>query len=74
VKLNFSKSGVSTSLGGTGATLNVKSGRKSCATVGLPGTGIGYSENVDLAQKSATRLWAWLAVVIALAIAYKIFL
>lgn len=41
VRLNFSRSGVSTSIGGKGATLNVsKKGART--TVGLPGTGISY--------------------------------
>jgi len=42
VRLNFSKSGVSTSLGGPGASINLgpKGTRQ---TIGLPGTGISYS-------------------------------
>ena len=43
VRLNFSKSGVSTSLGGRGATINI--GPKGTRyTVGLPGTGLSFSE------------------------------
>lgn len=43
VRLNLSKSGVSTSIGGRGATINV--GKKGVrGTVGLPGTGLSYSE------------------------------
>jgi hypothetical protein len=45
VRINLSKSGVSTSLGVPGATVNVKSGRKSRATVGVP-----------VSRKSATGL------------------
>lgn len=42
VRLNFSKSGVSTSVGGRGATVNLsKHGTRT--TVGLPGTGLSYS-------------------------------
>ena len=42
IRLNFSKSGISTSLGGRGASINIgpKGTRK---TVGLPGTGLSYS-------------------------------
>lgn len=42
IRLNISKSGVSTSLGGPGATINIgpKGTRK---TVGLPGSGMSYS-------------------------------
>lgn len=42
LKLNFSKSGISTSIGGRGATINF-SRRGTRTTVGLPGTGISYS-------------------------------
>ncbi len=37
VRLNFSKSGVSTSIGGPGATINI-SKRGTRGTVGIPGT------------------------------------
>lgn len=42
IRLNFSKSGISTSLGGPGASINIgpKGTRK---TVGLPGSGMSYS-------------------------------
>jgi hypothetical protein len=46
VKLNISKSGISTSIGVRGATPNVKNGRKSKVTVGVPGTGISYSSSI----------------------------
>lgn len=42
VKLNLSKSGISTSVGKRGATVNF-SKRGTRATVGLPGTGLSYS-------------------------------
>jgi hypothetical protein len=42
VKVNLSKSGVSTSLGGRGATVNVGSSGKKTLTLGLPGTGLSY--------------------------------
>jgi hypothetical protein len=41
VKLNISKTGVSTSLGGHGATMNIGT-RSRTATVGIPGTGLSY--------------------------------
>ncbi len=44
VRINLSKSGVSTSIGGRGAWLTV--GRRGTrATVGLPGTGLSYTTN-----------------------------
>ena len=47
VSINLSKSGVTTSIGGRGATLNVGGKRGPRVTVGLPGTGISYSENLS---------------------------
>lgn len=45
VRLNFSNRGVSTSLGGSGATVNIgKRGVR--ATAGLPGTGLSYSQQL----------------------------
>jgi hypothetical protein len=41
VKVNLSKTGVSTTLGGKGATLNVGHGKK-MVTLGIPGTGLSY--------------------------------
>jgi hypothetical protein len=46
VRLNFSKSGVSSSIGGPGATINI-SKRGTRGTVGIPGTGVSYSENLS---------------------------
>ncbi len=42
IRLNVSKSGVSTSIGRKGMTINVGRG-KTRTTVGIPGTGISYS-------------------------------
>lgn len=42
VKINLSKSGVSTSLGGHGATVNVGTTGKRTVTLGVPGTGMSY--------------------------------
>jgi hypothetical protein len=41
VKLNVSKTGVSTSLGGHGATVNLGT-RSRSLTLGIPGTGLSY--------------------------------
>jgi hypothetical protein len=45
IKLNLSKSGVSTSIGVKGATVNVKKGRATKTTLGIPGTGISYTSH-----------------------------
>lgn len=52
VKLNFSKSGVSASIGKPGATVNI-SDRGTKTTVGIPGTGISYSENIPSNSRSS---------------------
>lgn len=44
VRLNFSKSSVSTSIGGRGGTVNL-SKRGVRSTVSLPGTGLSWSSN-----------------------------
>jgi len=46
VKLNLSKSGISTSIGVPGATINIGK-RGARGTVGIPGTGVSYSENLS---------------------------
>lgn len=45
VKLNISKSGVSTSLGVNGATVNVKKGRAMKTTLGIPRTEISHTSH-----------------------------
>lgn len=57
VKLNISKSGISTSVGKPGATLNF-SKRGTRATVGIPGSGISYSQKIggkSVRQTSSKR-------------------
>jgi hypothetical protein len=45
VRINLSKSGISTSIGKPGATVNL-SERGARGTVGIPGTGLSYSERL----------------------------
>ncbi len=42
VKINLSKTGVSTSVGGKGATINVGTQGQKMITLGIPGTGLSY--------------------------------
>ena len=73
IKLNFSKSGTSLSLGGRGLTTNIgKKGTRT--TVGLPGTGLSYSSysprknqtpNTSAAPKSGASVWIWVVLVVA---------
>lgn len=51
VKVNFSKSGASLSLGGRGHSMNF-GGRGTRATFGIPGTGLSYSTKVTGHHKS----------------------
>jgi hypothetical protein len=44
IKLNVSKSGVSTSVGVKGAHVTIGGPRGTRATAGLPGTGVSYTE------------------------------
>ncbi len=46
VRINLSKSGISTSIGKPGATINL-SERGVRGTVGIPGTGLSYSERLN---------------------------
>jgi hypothetical protein len=76
VWLNLSKSGVSTSLGGKGLTVNLKGG-KAKTTVSLPGTGLSYSQTAPghaggaAPTGRATGAWLWilLAVLVGLGLA-----
>lgn len=52
VKFNLSKSGVSTSIGASGAWLNFGK-RGTRATVGLPGTGLSYVSQLSGAKPTA---------------------
>src|SRR5262245_58581755 len=45
LRINFSKTGPSVSLGKKGATINLNP-KGTRATVGIPGTGVSYSENI----------------------------
>jgi hypothetical protein len=75
IRVNLSKSGVSTSVGKSGATLNFNS-RGTRATVGLPGSGLSYSEKLPepaggqaepLAQRRVRRA-AWIAWIVFAAV------
>ncbi len=65
VKVNLSKTGVSTSLGGHGATVNVGSTGKKTLTLGIPGTGLSYQ--IPLTWGSLAVLAVGAIVVVGLA-------
>lgn len=67
VYINLSKSGVSASVGGKGATVNVGADGRRMITLGIPGTGLSY--RVPL---SGTIFVGLLVVVAVVAIAYLV--
>jgi len=64
VRVNLSKTGVSGSLGGHGATLNVGHGKEN-VTLGVPGTGLSYRTPATTAL-----IMAIVAVAVVVGIAY----
>lgn len=54
VRLNFSKSGISTSIGGKGITVNLKPGRTR-TTVGIPGTGLSYTASISSSSRARSE-------------------
>lgn len=66
VKVNLSKTGVSTSVGGKGATLNVGHGKRN-VTLGIPGTGLSYRT-----QASSQLVIAAVVVAVVVGIAYLV--
>lgn len=67
VKVNLSKTGVSTSLGGHGATVNIGT-RSRAVTLGIPGTGLSYRMPIN----NGTIVLGIVAVIAVVGIAYLI--
>jgi len=66
LRLNLSRTGISTSFGGKGLTVNVREDQVK-TTVGVPGTGLSYSRSQ---RAGASLFWLVLAAVI---VAFLIF-
>jgi hypothetical protein len=66
VKINLSKTGLSTSVGGKGATFNIGHGKRN-VTLGVPGTGLSYRT-----QASSQLVILGVVVVAIVGIAYLI--
>lgn len=54
--LNLSKTGTSVSVGGPGASINLK-GDKVTGTVGVPGSGLSYRETATVSRGASSRVW-----------------
>lgn len=72
IRLNLSKSGVSTSIGRPGLTVNLKNG-KTTTTVGVPGTGLSYKSSSSAEQGTPSGgglgtllFWALLALIVVM--------
>jgi hypothetical protein len=65
--LNLSKSGVSTSIGRKGLTVNLK-GSKTKTTASIPGTGISYSETSSNAQTTRSGISTWVLFLLIIAL------
>jgi len=50
--LNLSKTGTSFTVGGRGASINIR-GKKVTANAGIPGTGISYRQRIDNQSSTA---------------------
>lgn len=70
VRINLSKTGVSTSIGTRGATVNIR-GDRVRETVGIPGTGLSYTE---LRRGEGAGLSMLLLLVLVAAVIVAIFL
>jgi hypothetical protein len=66
LRLNLSKSGVSASIGERGATVNL-SDQGARSTVGIPGSGLSYSERISAPGKGRSVAgWVILAAVVGI--------
>lgn len=68
VRINLSKTGVSTSVGKPGATVNIGRGR-SRVSIGAPGTGMGYSKDFKYGQLKSGRVLLTIILLLLLGVA-----
>ena len=73
LRLNLSKSGVSTSIGKPGATVNI-SERGTRATVGLPGTGVSYSEKLSGPSTPGQQPAGWIVAIVVAVMLFGVWL
>lgn len=72
IKLNFSKSGVSTSIGKKGATVNLST-KGTRGTVGLPGSGMSYSRYWKGGEGAKKGYYAFLIAALLFYVLYLVF-
>ena len=63
VRVNLSKSGLSTSIGRSGATVNVR-GDRVRGTVGIPGSGLSYQEQARVRDGGGSLVWLALIILV----------
>lgn len=64
IRLNISKSGISTSIGPRGATVNLRGGKRR-VTVGIPGTGLSSTQDISKPEReSSIGVWVLIAFVV----------
>jgi L,D-peptidoglycan transpeptidase YkuD (ErfK/YbiS/YcfS/YnhG family) len=74
---NLSKSGISTSIGGKGITINIKEG-KVRTTASLPGTGISYrttstsTSDESVPTRTGIPGWVWVLVVVFVVVVFNV--
>ena len=68
VSLNFRRSGVSASIGPRGVTVNVSPERAPRATVGLPGTGVSYTQTLSSTTPPGNAIRGLLWIVVAVGV------
>ena len=67
LRLNVSRSGVSASVGGRGAWITLRRGRKPRVTVGAPGTGFSMTQGGGM-QEGGSHVRPWVEVAIIAAV------
>ena len=86
IRLNLSKSGISTSIGTRGAWMTFGRGRRR-TTVGLPGTGLSYTETTrtgttapesapadsEPANTARSTGWGWWLLLLAVFVAWRVY-
>jgi hypothetical protein len=75
---NMSKSGISTSIGGKGLTLNIKDG-KTTTTTSLPDTGLSYrttstsTPDDPAPTRAGVPVWVWVLIVVVFVVVVFVF-